>query len=150
MGPDEQADPPDDPAMTGPTRTTVTGAAQAPTPGTRSTAARLRSRLAVILAVFAVVPLLIGAVLLALVAPAHARSAAIDAAARDGDAAAVALTARCDAVRASARIAAGEVAAFATRNAGKVTAQAAATFADRAVARRPGSAAAVFDAEARL
>jgi diguanylate cyclase (GGDEF)-like protein len=101
------------------------------------------------LAVFAVVPLLIGAVLLTLVAPAHARSAAVDAAARDGDAAAVALTGRCDAVRAGARIAAGEVAAFATRNAGPVTAQAAATFADRAVARRPGTAAAVFDSEGR-
>ena len=144
MGPDEQGDP----AMTGPTPTTV--ANPAPAAGTRTTAARLRSRLAVVLAVFAVVPLIVGAVLLALVAPAHARSAAVDAAARDGDAAAVALTGRCDAVRASARIAAGEVAAFATRNGGVVTAEAAATFAARAVARRPGSAAAVFDSEARL
>ncbi len=134
--------------MTGPTRTTV--ATSVPASDTRTTAARLRFRLAVVLAVFAVVPLLVGAVLLALVAPAHARSTAVDAAARDGDAAAVALTARCDAVRASARIAAGEVAAFATRNGGVVTAEAAATFAARAVARRPGSAAAVFDSEARL
>ena len=121
--------------MTGPTPTPVN---------------RLRSRVAVVLALLAVVPLLIGGVLLALVAPAHARSTAVDAATQDAEAAAVALSGRCDAVRASARIAAGEVAAFATRNAGRVTTDAAGTFAGRAVARRPGSAVALFDAEARL
>ncbi|GAB3279071.1 GGDEF domain-containing protein [Kineosporia babensis] len=117
---------------------------------TQARMGRLRKRLAVALAVVAVVPLLAGAVLLGLLAPAHARSAATGAAARDADAAAVTLSGSCDALRASTRVAAGEVAAFATRNAGTVTREAAQTFADRAVARRPGSAVAVFDAQARL
>ncbi|GLY14511.1 hypothetical protein Kisp01_15260 [Kineosporia sp. NBRC 101677] len=111
---------------------------------------RLRSRLAVALVLVAVVPLLAGAVLLVWAAPAHARSAASGAAARDADAAAVALSTRCEAVRASARVAAGEVAALATRTGGELIPEAAQTLAARAAARRPGSAVAVFDADAAL
>ncbi|MCD5352832.1 GGDEF domain-containing protein [Kineosporia mesophila] len=112
-----------------------------------------------VLAVVTVVPLVTGVVLLGLIAPAQARSSAVGAAARDADAAAVALSGSCEAVRASARVAAGEVAAFATRNAealdsgdgeGAVTTEAAQTFADRAAARRPGSAVAVYDDRAQL
>ncbi|GAB6900650.1 GGDEF domain-containing protein [Kineosporia succinea] len=131
----------------------MTGSTSGPAPAARAgreALARLRSRLAVVLAVVTLVPLLAGALLLGLIAPAHARSSAVTAATRDADAAAVALAASCDTVRSSTRVAAGEIAAYATRNGGVLDRPAAETLAARAVARRPGSAVAVYGPDSEV
>jgi diguanylate cyclase (GGDEF)-like protein len=110
----------------------------------RSAATSLRSRLATVLAVLLIGPLLVAAVGLGALAPRLTRSAAERAASQDADSAMLALAARCEVMGDAAKATAGEVQAYATKY-GTLSPAAAQAAVRRAVGRHPEAAVAVFD-----